>query len=121
MFWITNRIGTCAEAEETPPGAMVIDVRDLNDGREDPQKIIPKLTIGLIAVKRFDIPTIYRCRMGVSRSNAMAAGVIAILDDKDYMDAIGTVCDKVPRAQPNMEIIDSVHAAVEQLRKVWTL
>ncbi len=114
-MWIDGRIGTMSQDEQSEDGVVVLDVRDLVDGVNNPDLIVPKLVLGYQVIETFKYRLAVRCVAGVSRSNAVAAGIISLLDGRDYMDCLNTVREAVPRSNPNPLIIDSVEKALKEI------
>jgi predicted protein tyrosine phosphatase len=54
----------------------------------------------------------YRCAAGVSRSNALAMGLISLYYNLEFDDAYNIVKALVSRANPNQEVLRSVREAL---------
>lgn len=65
------------------------------------------------AVEDGDIVLIH-CRQGVSRSVAVAAAAIAVLDDVPLRDALNMIELERPRADPDADLIGSAQRYVEE-------
>lgn len=110
-YWITKNLGTMSQAEQPPEGTFVVDVRDLVDGYNPPEKVKPKLE-NIIRLLRQEEKVFVMCAAGVSRANAIAAGVLYLMNTYDsYEEALAFVKQKVPRAAPNAGIIRAVKEA----------
>ena len=115
-YWIRDYLGTSAADEICDPGVVVVDVRDLVDGTNKPAVIWQKIKTALAVLKLND-KVVVQCAAGISRSNAIAAAVFAIREGFDYSDALRIVIGKVPRANPNLEIKESVRAAITRYNR----
>ena len=124
-FWITDNLGTCALSELTEEGAVVFDVRDIADGKNNTpdhpfDKVVYKLNTLVHVYYENTIDNfklVVRCAAGVSRSNAFAAGLIAYNKNISFEDALNEVKAKVPRAYPNPDICDDIKEALRILRE----
>jgi len=114
-YWIWDNLGTCSITEYTIEGIIVIDVRDLKDGHENLGKIKHKLiTIcGLLAMGH---RVVIRCMAGMSRSNALACGVMCLLGGMHWDEGEKLVKSKVPRCTINLDFADSVKNVIKQMR-----
>ena len=115
-YWIRDYLGTTAAGEICDPGVVVVDVRDLVDGANEPALIWQKIKTAMAVLKLND-RVVIQCAAGISRSNAIAAAVLAVREGFDYSDALRIVIAKVPRANPNLEIKESVRAASMRYNK----
>ena len=124
VFWIIEDLGTVALLEPDEDGTLVFDVRDIVDGKnntpEYPLERVVRKFKSLVGTYYSNTPygfrTAIRCRMGISRSNAFAAALIAFINKTDFEDGLNIVKSKVLRANPNMDIIDDVKYALTQFR-----
>lgn len=109
--WIRNDLGTMNELGYSDPGVVIIDVRDLEDGLNDPAAVWRKIEAALCALSLGNRVAV-RCHAGVSRSNAIAAGVLAIRENRSYNQALEITRERIPSAQPNEGIVESVQTAL---------
>jgi protein-tyrosine phosphatase len=98
------------------PGIVIIDVRDLEDGLNEPGVIWRKVGAALCALSLGNKVAI-RCHAGISRSNAIAAAVLAIRENRSYNQALEIMRERIPTAQPNEEIVEAVQTALNT--HVW--
>ena len=112
--WITPLLGTApAEQIRSFLDVQIIDVRNLVDKAGNrPDAVTEKILEGVKSLER-GRKTVVCCDHGVSRSNAIAAGILAI-HDKTTLDA---AIRKVQRATGETEIkpepLDAVRNAIE--------
>jgi nucleoside-diphosphate-sugar epimerase len=90
--WITDCIGTAAFSSIGPASELeIVDVRDLVDGKGNtPQVIREKIDLVLAALNR-KRRVIVCCDYGISRSNSIAAGAIALHENCSFDDALQKV------------------------------
>ena len=111
-FKIRIWLYSCSLEDIPPAGIVVLDVRDLQDGPENPTRIWRRIDLGLEIVKRhYGVAT--KCAAGISRSTSIAAAILALREGSDYRGALEVVKKKCPRAYPNPLILDSVQSALE--------
>lgn len=121
VYWITSALGTASyddqyllTAPRYPPGVVVVDNRNLADGQEnDPKLVWRNIKIGVLAV-RGGSRVISQCQAGISRSNSVAAGILAVVGHIGFQDAVHKVHVKVPHAYPHPLVLDSVKLALER-------
>lgn len=115
-YWIWDNLGTCSITEYTIEGVIVVDVRDLKDGSENIGKIKHKLiTIGGLLAMGHQV--VIRCVAGMSRSNAVACGMLMLFNKIEWYEAENLVKSKVPRCMINQDFADCVKQAVKLIRK----
>jgi len=114
MYWILEgKLGTCALCEETPEGAIIVDVRDLEDNWNEPEEIRKKVKIILKAINMGQ-PVIIRCMAGISRSNALAVTTLCRMNGKNWNENEMIVRQLVKRFQINMSLRDACKKAVRK-------
>jgi len=113
VYWITRRLGTKAANEDLKPeeyGAIIFDVRNLNDGKNEGLPLIKTLKAlrGLITyAEGVDRKVIVQCQAGISRANAMVMTML-FLDGLTWEDALELVKKRCPRMQINQELLDQL-------------
>ena len=115
--WITPKLGTMAYGEESEPGVVIIDVRDLNDYGNDPLKIMPKIMLGDYVLRNSSERLAVRCFKGINRSNSIAAAIISYQKNISLESAVSMVKIMVPRANPNPQLLKAVEAALILLKR----
>jgi protein-tyrosine phosphatase len=119
LFMITSGLGTAGfedGPDAIPPGVDIVDVRDLIDdgGTQDVEPIVRDIDIALKCLE--DGRCCIRCQHGISRSNAVAAAVIAAGKGIDYAAALRMVEAAVKRAHPKPGILAACQRALEAWR-----
>src|SRR5208282_4823998 len=98
LMWITNKLGTINQFEVVEPGVIILDVRDLIDGKEDRFKVMSKIMTGDHLIRNGD-RVMVRCEHGICRSNGVAAGIISYQLHISVMEAYNDIVrSKVGRA-----------------------
>jgi len=110
-FKINEQLGTMAEGETPPEGWMVLSVRDLRDGLENPLKICKKIDYAC-AFLSLGAKIMIKCYAGISRSNSIAMGILVEYFNMEWLEALSLVLTNVPRAQINHEFEYSVKTAL---------
>jgi len=120
MHWITNQIATASIIEGFPRKFFskheFIFLTDLNDGWNPPAAICLRLSRALEALHN-NRKVVFVCRAGISRSNALAATLIACQENIDWDDAYSRVKKKAPHAQVEMDLCDACIQALGLFRR----
>ena len=115
--WITEQMGTGAfEQVKKILGVAIVDVRDLVD--------MPGNTVSDVRAKIEEtVAFIHRghvvaicCDLGISRSNAIAAGALAVSSDIPFKDAVLTVIGKTGEKSIKPSVLTVVRKAVDQIK-----
>lgn len=112
--WITPILGTGPfAAVEGANDLTILDVRDLVDkAGNSPQEIQRKIREGvdwLRAGKR----VVVCCDYGMSRSNAIAAGILCSFDNRSFDDSVRHVLKTTGESQIKIEPLMAVRAALD--------
>jgi nucleoside-diphosphate-sugar epimerase len=110
--WITNELGTAPyDQVGTDPNFQIIDVRDLVDKRGNSDAIV-KEKIGLaIAELKVGRKVVICCDRGMSRSNAIAAGILALYKNITLNQAIQDVMQKIGEKSIKIEVLAAIRSA----------
>ena len=112
--WITELLGTAPAAEVRGLGGFeLVDVRDLVDkagNRTDAVK--EKILVGVQHLRNGS-KTIVCCDYGISRSNAIAAGILAVHDQLSFLDAVRMVQDRTGETEIKLDPLEAVRGAIE--------
>jgi nucleoside-diphosphate-sugar epimerase len=114
--WITDKVGTAAwdNAREQPDCAL-LDVRDLVDKSGNfPEGIRRKVEEG-VALLQQGGRLIVCCDYGMSRSNAIAAGILSIVQRMTFADAIRLVLRATGEKSIQIDVLAAVRTSVEQV------
>jgi protein-tyrosine phosphatase len=115
-MWINRYLGTKSVSEhlkENEYNSVLIDCRYIADGHNEPIKLINFMKNVLA---HYDIcqargqKLILYCEGGISRSNAIAVGILISSCGFEYTDAIDYVKGKVPRMQLEQTLLAEILA-----------
>ena len=116
--WITDRLGTAAYGGfGSPSGLRVVDVRMLRDGADNEESFVRARVHEVVAYLEQGDRVVICCDYGMSRSNAIAAGVLAVIDRIPLESALARVADATGEKQMKIDLIGSVRAALEGARE----
>ena len=112
-----DRLATCSLLEScTPEGWIIVDVRDLIDGKgNDVEKVKMKIILisNLLSVGQ---KVVVRCIAGMSRSNTIAcAAMVCMIPTHDWTYHWEKIQKKCPRAFANLEFTDTVKKALLEI------
>jgi len=112
--WITEYLGTAPAASmRLEPGVAVLDVRELVDkGGNDPERVRQKIAQG-IDVIRTGKRLVICCDYGISRSNAIAAGILAKLRGTTVDQSVRDIIAATGEGEIKIELLDIARAVVE--------
>ena len=111
--WILPNLGTApAMSASASEDTAVLDVRDLVDkGGNTSDAVLEKIKKGT-ALLREGKRVIVACDYGISRSNAIAAGIIASVQGISVDAAIREVIARTDEREIKLELLAAVHAAL---------
>jgi len=112
--WIRPNLGTAPWLDATgAPDIRIVDVRDAIDGRGNGAAIVASKLNEALAALRAGERVIVCCDHGISRSNAIAAGVLARWEDRPFYEAVRLVMDATGEGEIKIEVLAAVRRAVE--------
>jgi len=117
MYKIWENLATCSLLESlTPEGWIVVDVRDLKDGKDNSVEAI-KINIAMIGnLMCSGQKEVVRCLAGMSRSNTIACASMMLFDITHTWDHYWHLVEKAcPRARQNLDFVDTVKKALEEM------
>ena len=117
ILW--NLAISAKEDKEDLKGYRVWDVTSINDGRNEPSSIAILLLDILRDVVAHKEIIVIQCQAGISRSNALATGILVLAHNLDFDDALRMVKALNPRANPNLDILNCVREAVKMIQESW--
>ncbi len=124
ITWITDTIGTGAydETAKISPDSTtcVVDVRDLVDKQGNNSSLIARRIEEAVSFLRANKKIIICCDYGISRSNAIAIGVIVKWLDVSFGEAISITQKTIDTSGIKIEMLNTVHNALypsEHLKK----
>lgn len=115
--WITDSLGTAPwESAVSVPEITVLDVRDLVDKEGNSSELIrSKIEQGLDALDAGET-VVVACDYGISRSNAVAAAILAVGRCIPYYDGLQLVVDRTGEKEIKIETIHGVAAVVDLMQ-----
>ena len=113
--WINKYIGTAAWETVVDLGEFpLLDVRNLVDkGGNTADEVREKIDEGLKILEKSD-KLIVCCDFGMSRSNSVAAGIIALKEKMLFYDAVNLVIEKTDEKEIKIDFLDTVQKALAQ-------
>jgi protein-tyrosine phosphatase len=117
MYKIWENLATCNLLESlTPEGWIVVDVRDLKDGKDNSVEAV-KIKIAMIGNLMSSGQKIcVRCLAGMSRSNTIACASMMVVNIDHTWDHFWHIVEKAcPRARQNLDFVDTVKKALEEM------
>jgi nucleoside-diphosphate-sugar epimerase len=110
--WVDESIGTAAFGEEHEIGVQVVDVRSLLDSPGNTRDAILGLVDLGLARLRSGSRIVICCDHGISRSNTIAAAIIARRDGIDFDDALRRVQERTGEHRMNYGLASAVRRAL---------
>jgi hypothetical protein len=112
--WITDRLGTSSwDFAHALPGYHIVDVRELVDKRGNAaESIKPKIAEAVEHLDRGETIVVC-CDYGISRSNSIAAGVLAVYEKIPMDDAIQRVLAATGENGMKIDVLDAVRQVIE--------
>jgi nucleoside-diphosphate-sugar epimerase len=111
--WITDRLGTASYLDASAePEVAIVDVRDLLDGAGNaPADVRRKIEEGLDRLMDGS-RVIVCCEHGISRSNAVVAGILAMSEGVPLDSALDVVVARTGEDSIRLGVIGAVRAAI---------
>ena len=112
--WITAYLGTASfDSLGDQQGVRIIDVRDLVDKPgNQPAVARDKISEAVACLKRGE-KIVVCCDYGISRSNALAAGVLSCFEEIPFNDAIRKVIEATGQEEIKIEVLSVVRNALD--------
>jgi len=112
--WIRPSLGTAAwRVGVREPDILLVDVRDLIDGEGNgAATLAPKIESALAGLKA-DRRVVICCDHGISRSNAVAVGVLARWESRPFFEALSQVTQAVRESEIKIEVLREIRDLVE--------
>lgn len=112
--WITPTLGTAPAAEmgQAPADVCVVDVRDLVDkAGNHAEAVSEKITAGRKLLLQGNKVAVC-CDYGISRSSAIAAGILAVTESISLEAAVRRVQEATGETEIKLEPLQAVRAAI---------
>lgn len=117
IHWITNKLGTASRSAVDENKYSILDVRDLRDTEGNPPSLIlKKIEEGGRLLKGRN-KVVVCCDYGISRSNAIAAGILSKYCGYSFDDAWKYVVKKTGEKRIQLEVLASVRDALQSVRE----
>lgn len=118
MRWITDKLATAPYGDTTiPDDAQVLDVRDLIDRDGNSVEVIAdKIQEGVAYLKQ-DLTLVVCCDYGISRSNSIAAGILALYENQPLSYTVRHVLNTTKESAIKVDMLNTVWLAMENLTK----
>ena len=119
--WITPSLGTApADAIEGVFDAKVLDVRDMVDGPGNSERSVrEKIEEGCKYIKD-GYRTVVCCDHGISRSSAIAAGILATLESVPLDEAVLMIVARNPSADIHADVLRVVRSVLGEVQEAPT-
>ena len=115
--WITEQLGTAAwESAQTQTGCVFLDVRDLVDKAGNSLTAIRRKIEEGIALLQEGACLVVCCDYGMSRSNAVAAGILSITQRISFADAIRLVMRATGEKSIQVDVLSAIRAVIEDVQ-----
>lgn len=112
--WINDYIGTAARNSVQEDGKFkILDVRNLVDKEGNNLDEISKKIQEGVALIGEKGKLVVCCDFGMSRSNSIAAGIIALKDSIDFYAAVELVMDKTGEKEIKISMLESVENSLK--------
>ena len=113
--WITHNLGTCPFEKVDDPGVEIVDVRHMVDKPGNAEETVRLAAAEALRLLSQGKRVVVCCDYGMSRSNAVAAGVLAIYKGIRFSDAVREVIEKTGERAIRVEVLGAVEKALVQL------
>lgn len=117
--WIVpNKLGTASfESVSKAVDIHILDVRDLVDKAGNSQDIVKRKIDKGLELLQGSKPLVICCDYGMSRSNAVAAGILAAYSDIPLSAAIKRVIEATGEKEIKIDILDTVRSSLKKEKK----
>lgn len=110
--WISDSLGTSAFSTQRSDGRFIIDVRELLDRSGNSVEAVKRKVDEGVEALRDGQTVIVCCEQGVSRSNAVAAGILAVTDGIGFRAALEQVRTRTGEREIDLDVLRAVRVAV---------
>jgi len=111
--WITDKLGTASyydyEEIRSTIDAVVIDVRELTDREGNTAGFVMAKIQAALKALRDERNVVVCCDKGISRSNAIVAGVL-MASGMSYEDVVGLLVEKVAVSDMNLGLLHDIRS-----------
>jgi len=110
--WIRKKLGTAARNALTDGPWFVLDVRFLVDKAGNSTSPIKEAIDRGVEAFREGRQVVVACDFGISRSNAIAAGILSIVENISFEEAIREVSATINENEIKLDMVESVRRAI---------
>lgn len=111
--WIDNTLGTAAFEDPATAGYAKLDVRDLVDGPANKSNALrERIRMGLSMLDEAK-QLVVCCDFGISRSNTIAAAILARRDGLSFDEAFALVRQRVGEVRMDYGIVETIRATFD--------
>jgi nucleoside-diphosphate-sugar epimerase len=114
--WIRQRLGTGPHEALGEGTWLLLDARHLVDKGGNPAQPIRKLIDEGAQAYRQGNSVVVACDFGISRSNAIAAGILSLVENKCYDLAVQEVMDATAEREIKLDLVEAVRLALGEVR-----
>jgi UDP-glucuronate decarboxylase len=112
--WITPSVGTAPWLQSaTDVGTEKVDVRELVDGSGNSEALVQAKIEQAIAILEAGRKVVVCCDLGMSRSNAIAAGVLSRIERRPFPEAVRQVAAATRETRIKVELLGAVARALK--------
>lgn len=117
--WINNYIGTAPWkfAKETTDGE-ILDVRDLVDGVGNSNELVAEKIKSGVEIIQKRKKLIVCCEYGMSRSNAIAVGIICRIEKITFEQSLKLVISSTKEEQIKLSVLKTIKKIIDQDKRV---
>jgi len=113
IHWIINELGTAPKNEVKENNYKIVDVRDMVDKQGNPkQLILEKINTAIQLIKEKN-KVVICCDYGLSRSNAIAVGVLVKYYGYNFEEAVKLIIKKTNKEAIQLGMLESVRCALD--------
>lgn len=112
--WVNEFLGTApGMIQPEDPSIAILDVRDLVDKAGNTLELVKKKIEHGVSLLRQGRKVVVCCDYGISRSNAIAAGILAAHEDMPLSTAVRTIIDRTGERAIKVELVSAIRYALE--------
>lgn len=112
--WINEFLGTApGMIQSEDSGIAVLDVRDLVDKTGNTTELVKEKIERGLSLLRQGKKVVVCCDYGISRSNAIAAGILAAHEDMQLSTAVRTIIERTGERAIKVELVSAIRHALE--------
>lgn len=114
--WITDCLGTGPYDQVGTGDWRLLDVRHLVDKAGNSDAAVAKVVRDGVEALQRGQKVVIACDFGISRSNAIAAGILSLAENRPYDQAVAEVIRTTGEREIKLDLIESVRSALGAAR-----